>query len=358
VAAQPYVRPPTIHDVARVAKLSKSTVSNVIRNAIGVQPATRERVQSAIAELGYQTNIVARQLVQQRTSILGVVIGDLDNPFHAEMVKLIEGFAATHGYQVMVCNARAERDPDLGGIRRMLEHRVAGLVFLACLSAAEQARDLVSGRVPAVSVSCNAGWGDVVSVDERAGALAATRHLIGEGHRRIWHFAEDPAESGTPCDRHRGYAEAMRVAGLDPMSFCVSRDGERAVIGGAAMPLPEALLAESGPTAIFAANDARAIQIIGLAEPLGLGVPGRLSVLGFDDAACAGHERLGLTTVAQPKEDLARLAVETLLRRVTGAAEPEPCRQVLGFRLMVRHSTAAPGRAQGCLRNSPELLPA
>jgi LacI family transcriptional regulator len=70
VATQPYVRPPTIHDVARVAKLSKSTVSNVIRNAVGVHPATRERVQAAIVELGYQTNIVARQLVQQRTSIL------------------------------------------------------------------------------------------------------------------------------------------------------------------------------------------------------------------------------------------------------------------------------------------------
>jgi LacI family transcriptional regulator len=146
VATQPYVRPPTIHDVARVAKLSKSTVSNVIRNAVGVHPATRERVQAAIVELGYQTNIVARQLVQQRTSILGMVIGDLDNPFHAEMAKLIEGNAAAQGYQVMFCNARMERDPDLNGIQRMLEHRVAGLLFLSCRSAAEQARHLVSGR--------------------------------------------------------------------------------------------------------------------------------------------------------------------------------------------------------------------
>jgi LacI family transcriptional regulator len=342
VAAQSYVRSPTIHDVARVAKLSKSTVSNVIRNAIGVHPATRERVQAAIVELGYQTNIVARQLVQQRTTILGIVIGDLTNPFHAEMAKLIEGFAAARGFQVMFCNARPDRDPELNGIRRMLEHRVAGLLFLSCRSAAEQTQHLISGRVPAVFVSCSTGWGDVVSVDEHAGAMAATSHLITEGHRRIWHLMEEPPDAGDPCDRHLGYVEAMTRAGLQPMTLCISRDDEIAEIGGAAMPLADVLLGESGPTAIFAVNDARAMQIMGIAERLGLGVPDKLSVLGFDDAACAAHARLGLTTVAQPKEQLAQLAVETLVRRVTGAAGTEPSRQFLGFQLMLRQSTAAP----------------
>ncbi len=355
MATQPYVRPPTIHDVARVAKLSKSTVSNVIRNAIGVHPATRERVQAAIVELGYQTNIVARQLVQQRTTILGIVIGDLVNPFHAEMAKLIEGFAAAHGYQVMFCNARTDRDPELNGIRRMLEHRVAGLLFLSCRAAAEQARHLISARVPAVFVSCNAGWGDVVAVDERAGAVAATAHLILQGHRSIWHLTEEPPDSINPCDRHLGYVEAMTAVGLPPMTLCISRDGETAVIGGATMPLADALLGENGPTAIFAVNDARAMQIMGLAEQLGLGVPDKLSVLGFDDAICAGHARVGLTTVAQPKEQLAQLAVETLVRRVTGVAGPEPSRQLLGFQLMVRTSTAAPEEAQACF---PALLSA
>jgi LacI family transcriptional regulator len=344
--------------VARVAKLSKSTVSNVIRNAIGVHPATRERVQAAIVELGYQTNIVARQLVQQRTSILGIVIGDLINPFHAEMAKLIEAFAAAHGYQVMFCNARTDRDPELNGIRRMLEHRVAGLLFLSCRAAAEQARQLIGTRVPAVFVACSAGWGDVVSVDERAGAVAATAHLIAEGHRTIWHLAEEAPDGTNPCDRHLGYTEAMIAAGLQPRTVCIGQHGETAVIGGATMPIADALLGECGPTAIFAVNDARAMQIMGIAERLGLGVPDRLSVLGFDDAGCAGHARLGLTTVAQPKEQLARLAVETLVLRVSGAAGPEPSRHLLGFQLMLRHSTAAPDQGEGCLPNFPALLSA
>ena len=354
---QPYVRPPTIHDVARVAKLSKSTVSNVIRNAAGVHPATRERVQAAIAELGYQTNIVARQLVQQRTTILGIVIGDLVNPFQAEMAKLIEGVAAAQGYQVMFCNARTDRDPELNGIRRMLEHRVAGLLFLSCRSAAEQARHLISGRVPAVFVSCNAGWGDVVSVDERAGAITATSHLIAEGHRCIWHLMEEPPDSRLPCDRHLGYTEAMTASGLQPMTLCISRDGETAIVGGARMPVADVLLGECAPTAIFAVNDARALQIMDVAERLGLAVPDKLSILGFDDAACASHTRLGLSTIAQPKEQLAQLAVETLVRRVTGAAGLDLTQQLLGFQLRLRRSTAA-AKGVGCSRSFAALLSA
>ena len=345
MATQLYARPPTIHDVARVAKLSKSTVSNVIRNAIGVHPTTRERVQAAIVELGYQTNIVARQLVQQRTTILGIVIGDLANPFHAEMAKLMEGFAASHGYQVMFCNARTEREAEGNGIRRMLEHRAAGLIFLACPEAAEQARHLISGRVPTAFVSCSAVWGDVVSVDERAGALAATSHLIAEGHRVIWHLTDEPPQSAIPSDRELGYAEAMTLAGLDPRTVCITRTGDKVVIGSAVTPLADALLGENGPTAIFAVNDARAIQIMDIAEQLGLVVPDKLSVLGFDDVAWASHARVGLTTVAQPKEQLAQLAVETLVRRVSGGAGPEPSRQLLAFQLKIRHSTAAPDQA-------------
>jgi LacI family transcriptional regulator len=358
LAAQPYVRPPTIHDVARVAKLSKSTVSNVIRNAVGVHPTTRARVQDAIVALDYQTNIVARQLVQQRTTILGIVIGDLNNPFHAEMAKLVEGFAAMSGYQVMFCNARTDRDPDRDGIRRMLEHRVAGLLFLACRSAAEQARPLISGRVPAVFVCCGAGWGDVVSVDEHAGAMAATAHLLTQGHREVWHLAEEPPNPHHPCDRQLGYAEAMALAGLQPRTVCISRDGETAWIGGATMPLADALLGESAPTAIFAVNDACALQIMAIAERLGLAVPDKLSVFGFDDASSASHARLGLTTVSQPKEQIAQLAVETLVRRVSGLAGPDLSRQLLGFQLVLRHSTAAPDLTQESLCALQELLSA
>ncbi len=344
MAPSPFVRPPTIHDVARVAKLSKSTVSNVIRNAVGVHPQTRERVQAAIAELGYQTNIVARQLVQQRTTVLGIVIGDLMNPFHAEMAKLIEGFTAARGYQVMFCNTRTDEDVELIGIRSMLEHRVAGLLFLCCGHAAERARHLIAGRVPAVFVGCSAGWGDVVAVDDVAGGRAATTYLLDEGHRCIWHVAGDGGTLLRPCDRRLGYRQAMELAGLPAVCFALGNDDDTALIEGEAIPLEQVFRGESAPTAFVALNDSCALQIIEAAERLGIAVPDRLSVIGFDDAAYARHARVGLTTVAQPKERLAQLAVDTLVRRLSGELAEGPSRQILDFQLVVRTSTAPPRR--------------
>ena len=122
-------KPATIHDVARLAQVSKSTVSNVIREVSGVSPETRDRVLEAIRVLAYRPNVVARQLVQQRTSLLGIVIGDLGNPFYAEMAKLIESFATARGFQLMFCNTQVDENTELAGIRSLIEHRVAGTRF-------------------------------------------------------------------------------------------------------------------------------------------------------------------------------------------------------------------------------------
>ncbi len=356
MATLPFVRPPTIHDVARVAKLSKSTVSNVIRNAVGVHPQTRERVQAAIAELGYQTNVVARQLVQQRTTILGIVIGDLMNPFHAELAKLVEGFAAARGYQVMFCNTRMDEEVELAGIRSMLEHRVAGLLFLCCANAAERARHLIAGRVPTVFVGCSASWGDVVAVDDTAGAQAATAYLIAEGHRQIWHCGGEARDRPGSGDRQLGYTQAMDLAGLKPVTVHFDGQGDMAVVNGESMPWEVALAGEAAPTAVFAVNDACALQLLEITERLGISVPERLSVVGFDDAVCAGHARLGLTTVAQPKEMLAHLAVETMVQRVAGDLSDTLCRQILDFQLVVRSSAAPPHHPGRPVRNYTTLV--
>ncbi|HET7337979.1 MAG TPA: LacI family DNA-binding transcriptional regulator, partial [Candidatus Dormibacteraeota bacterium] len=110
-------RPPTILDVADQAGVSKSTVSNVVRGISGVSEATRRRVRTAIDELGYQPNVLARHLVQQRTSILGVLVGDLANPFFAEMAKSVERHAAAHGYTAMFSNTEGDSESELAGVR-------------------------------------------------------------------------------------------------------------------------------------------------------------------------------------------------------------------------------------------------
>src|SRR5262249_13897030 len=113
------------------AGVSKSTVSNVIRGVVGVSEDTRRKVESAVKQLRYRPNILARQLVQQRTNILGVVVGDLANPFFAEMAKSVERYAAARGYTAMFCNTEGDSASELAGIELLLAQRVAGIVFLA-----------------------------------------------------------------------------------------------------------------------------------------------------------------------------------------------------------------------------------
>jgi LacI family transcriptional regulator len=308
-------KPPTIHDVARVAQLSKSTVSNVIRNAPGVSEATRARVQAAIDELGYRTNVVARQLAQQRTRVLGIVIGDMANPFYAEMAKFIEAFAAARGFQVMFCNTQVDHEVELAGIRSLLEHQVAGLLFLAF-------------------VTCAADWGDVVAVDDVGGADAATQHLIALGHRRIAYLADSVVEESADNDRKAGYIRAMTRAGLQPQLLRWDAKPDTVIIDGKTVSIRSVLTGRNRMTGVFAANDLHAIDILDFA------VPGQLSVVGFDNIAIAGLARIGLTTVAQPKEMMAQIAVETLEQRISGKLKGGRLRQIADFVFVERTTTA------------------
>ena len=155
ISGKSIAQAPTILDVARRANVSKSTVSNVVRGIRGVAAAKRARVLEAIEALGYRPNILARQLVQRRTTIFGVVVGDLGNPFHAEMAKQVERHASARGYRTMFCNARAEEAAELAGIQSLLEYRVAGILFLAHTGASTRAREFVEGVVPTVFVTCS-----------------------------------------------------------------------------------------------------------------------------------------------------------------------------------------------------------
>src|SRR5580693_100063 len=122
---------PTIFDVAAVAGVSKSTVSNVVRGADEVSEQTRTRVLDAIARLQYTPNAIARQFVSQRTTILGVLVGDLGNPYYAHMARVVEREAFGHGYTAMFCNIEGDDHLAAAGVDALLEQRVAGVVFLA-----------------------------------------------------------------------------------------------------------------------------------------------------------------------------------------------------------------------------------
>lgn len=338
-----FAKPPTIVDVARLAGVSKSTVSNVIRNASCVKPEMRARVSEAITATGYRPNILARQLVQQRTKIFGVVVGDLANPFHAEMAKQIERHASLRGYRVMFVNSQTDM-AEAAGLENLLEYRVAGIIFLAHAGMQERTRQLIAGKVPTVFVACKADWGDLISGDDQQGAKDATRHLVSLGHRRVAYFADPIVEDDADRARRAGYRAVMAEAGLQPIVFHWRRSPLGLLRGSREVTPQEVLLGPKRVTAIFSSNDLGAIELLDCADKLGIRVPEELSIVGFDDIVLAKLARINLTTVAQPQERLAELAIDTLAQRLAGSLSASPVRGSVELKLVIRGSTAAPGR--------------
>ena len=337
-------RSPTILDVADRAGVSKSTVSNVIRGGVGVSGETRRKVDSAIQQLRYRPNILARQLVQQRTNILGVVVGDLANPFYAEMAKSVERQAAARGYTAMFCNTEGDSASELAGIEMLLAQRVAGVVFLAFSGDSRTMRETLQHEVPAVFLGCHEDWGDVVAVDDELGGRLATRHLIEAGHRRLA-FLSIP-ELSDSSDQAR-YVGCVKEAGDSVTRISWSPKTDHAEIDGKACDLRDLFVGENRVTGVFASNDVAAVDLMEFADRVGLRVPGDISIVGFDDVPMAGLARIALTTVAQPRDELARRGIETIIERIEGRLIGKPTATLVGVKLVQRRSTSAALTASG-----------
>ncbi len=333
-------RSPTILDVADRAGVSKSTVSNVIRGVVGVSDETRRKVDSAIKQLGYRPNILARQLVQQRTNILGVVVGDLANPFFAEMAKSVERQASARGYTAMFCNTEGDSASELAGIEMLLAQRVAGIVFLAFSGDARTMRETQQHSVPAVFLSCHERWGDVVAVDDELGGRLATRHLLECGHRRLAFLSIPELADSSDQARYEGCVKEAGAANVKRINW--SPDSDHAAVDGAEVELRDVFTGPHRVTAVFASNDLAAIDLMDFADSAGLRVPDDLSIVGFDDVPMAGLARIGLTTVAQPRDELARHGIDTMIGRIEGSVKGEPTTTLVPVQLVKRRSTSTP----------------
>lgn len=339
-------RHPTILDVASRAGVSKSTVSNVVRGSVAVAAPTRERVLAAIEELGYRPNVLARELVQQRTSLLGVVVGDLANPFYAEMAKSVERHASARGYHAMFCNTEGDSENEIAGVEMLLQHRVAGIVFLAFSGDRRIMQQALGHRVPVVFISCAADWGDVVAADDTRGAKLATEHLIGLGHRNIAYISIPELEERSDRARWEGYSEALAGASLGaPTRISWSPPSPRCTVDGRGADLHALISGAGRVTAVFAANDVAAIALQEFADSIDVRVPEQLSIVGFDDVPMAGLARIALTTVAQPREELARLGIATIADRIEHRLLGPPKSSLVEVALVTRGSASVPGDA-------------
>jgi DNA-binding LacI/PurR family transcriptional regulator len=325
---------PTIYDVAAAAGVSKSLVSLVLRGSDRVSEASRAAVEKAIAELDYQPNKAASDLAAARTGHVGVLIDDYANPWFVDLLRGLGEVLGAAGYRLSVVDSltlpRAE-DP----VAALLSMRVDGIVV------ARDVPEVLLGRTapPLVVAGTRAnspGGIDAVANDDTLGARLATEHLLGLGHRTIAHLA---VAGGAGEAREASFLDTMRRAGA--RGVVLPRRDQASEHAGFEDALA-VLRARPDVTAVFAANDVMAIGALGAALELGLDVPGRLSVVGYDNTELARTRLIDLTTVDDVSHDVGVQTARLLLARMSGE-DPVDVRRTLEPALVVRGTTAAPG---------------
>lgn len=336
--------PVTIRDVADRAGVSTATVSRVLAGIGNPRPATAQRVMNAAAALDYRPSGVARSLRMKQTRTLGLIVTDIQNPFFPELVQAADMAARGLGYSILLGSAAYDEHRATHYLRLMVDRRVDGLIIASSQVSDESLEWLLSSPVPAVIVNAEAGNlpVPVVTSDNAEGARLAVGHLIGLGHRRIG-FIRGPASYTADAPRAEGFHAACREAGLSTAET-PEMTGDGLFEGGERAA--RELVAE-GPdlTAIACYNDITAIGALRALRAAHIRVPEQISVIGIDDIAAASWVVPALTTIAQQKAEMGRLAVERLAAILAAPAEPpEPITTRLPMVLRVRESTG-PARA-------------
>ena len=324
---------PRLEDVAARVGVSTASVSLVLRGAPGPSAETRRRVLEAAAELGYRADRAASMLARRRRHLLGVLL-DVRNPFHAELVEEIQVEADRIGYEVVLSTLTRRHDEERA-VAALLDFRCEALLLLgpdagvdALAGLAVRAPVVVIGRgVDAPSV-------DVVRPADDVGVAAALTHLIDLGHSDVAFV--DGGAGVVAAVRRRGYARAMRRAGLEPRVIPGDHTEEGGMRAGR-----ELAAAPRRPTAVIASNDRCAVGLLDAFVRAGIDVPGEISLVGYDDSTLARLAHVDLTTVNQDAPAQAAHAVAAAVSRLDEGRD-QGIEVVLRPHLVVRGTTGPP----------------
>jgi LacI family transcriptional regulator len=334
---------PTIQDVARAAGVSTSTVSRALSGSRRVAPDLVARVAAVARELDYRPHSLARNLRQRASGVWGLVISDVENAFFTSIVRGIEDGARAAGYSVILCSSDGDLAKEAEHIELMIAERVAGVAIATASSEECQVRPLLERGIPVVAVDREIVRGDVDTVvaDNAGGAAAATRHLVQGGATRIGCIT-GPRAVSTAVERLEGYRSAIVEAGL-PYDRRLVRFADFKQRGGHDAAL-ELLDVAEAIDALFVTNNLMTAGALQALSDRGVGVPGRLPLVSFDETYWTALVQPRLTTVAQPTFEMGTVAAQLLAERIAGGAGPGR-RRVLGTRLVVRDSSRPRDRA-------------
>lgn len=327
----------TIKDIASKSGISRSTVSRVLSDNPHVNEQTRARVRSVIKEMNYIPNRLAQGLVTGKINVVGLIVGDIRNPYFSEITRAVEEVLNANGYLVVLCDSAYNPDKEADFLNVSRELRFASIIMTSAMDNAGLIGNLSKLACPVVLLNryLQGFRTDVVSFDNQYGAYLVAEHVIKLGHR---HFKAlmGPAQSSSTIDREKGYRKAFADHDI-PCAEDAFVYGDLRFETGYQFGLG-LLKQKDRPTAVLAGNDFMAIGIIKAYIDNGLKVPDDLSVTGFDDIQMAGMSAVPLTTIRQPQVEMGRQAAQLALDRMRGN-KSLPRRIIFDAELIVREST-------------------
>jgi DNA-binding LacI/PurR family transcriptional regulator len=330
----------SIKDIARVAKVSPSTVSRALNADPRISKETAARIRLLAQEMGYTPSLAARDLVTQQTNTIGIVISCISDLFISDLVIGVEQAARSYGYSVFLISSYRDADRELEAVQSLHERRTTGIIVTG--SQIDEGYLQLRKRFsqPVVLINCP-GYPHSISTDNLAGARQAVDHLTQLGHRQIAYIANEQSYQ-TNLDRFTGYGAILAQYGI-PVDEQLIVEGDGTMSGGQ-WAVQQLLALPRPPTAIFCFNDLMAIGALCALSQAGIQVPDDCSVIGFDDLELAIYCCPPLTTIRQFRDQLGQRAMHMLHHLIEGRSDVRA--EILPAELVVRKTTGpAPPRS-------------
>lgn len=328
-----------INDVAQEAGVSAMTISRYFNHPGKLAPATRKRVEEAVAQLGYVPNAAARSLKRGQTHAVAAVLSDITNPFFTTLARGVEDLAQKHGYTLFIGNTDESFEKEQHYLETLLSRRVDGLLLSPSLGKDHRLKQFKRRGIPVVLIDRRIDEleADVLRGDSFGGGHQLAEHLAKQGYTDIAFIGGEPGVSSLE-ERLAGYRAAILEAGLTPrahLGHYTVQSGENVI---------EQLIGDEAlPEAMVAANNLVAVGALRALRRHGLSVPGDAALVCFEDIEIAAMIDPFLTVAMQPAYDMGHAAMQMLLRRIEGFEGP-PQEEVFPVELIVRRSSQPPSQ--------------
>ncbi len=328
---------PKIVDVARRAGVSPATVSRVLTQPALVSSQTRVRVSEAVSALGYLRDGAARALASRTSGAVGIVVPTIDNAIFSRAIQAMQSRLSDAGVRLLVASHEYNTAAEVAAVRALLEHGVDAIALVGIEHADEVWSLIDNAPLPLLLTWSTTEGRDCIGFDNRLAGRLAAEHLLALGHRSFGMISGVLQHNDRAKARLAGVRDALSARGLDLPDWRVSE--QPFGFGGGRAGLAALLSLDAPPTAVIGGNDLLAVGALFEAQARGIDVPGRLSIMGFDNLELSAHVAPGLTTIHLPTAELGRLAAERLLAQLQAREMPRAVE--LSIELVVRHSTGA-----------------